>query len=405
MVRVSWREDLLRQQQHIKDEGRWRKRKMIGSAQHSLVVADDCWLTNFSSNDYLGFASHPILSLAATNAQDKWGTGAGASHLVCGHQSPHEALESELAEWLGAQRVLLFSNGYMANLAICTSLADKGDLILQDRLNHASLIDGGRLSAADFKRYKHCDLEHADTRCSLSSFNSLLLVTDGVFSMDGDVAPISGLKNLVDEFQGILCVDDAHGFGVLGDQGRGSLSHHGLKPEGNVVMMGTLGKAFGVYGAFVAGDEVIVEHLIQTGRNYIYTTALPPSIPATASASLKMIKSNWLGFKRALHENIELFRGEASRLGLPLTDSLTPIQPIIIGDEHKCLAISDRLLDCGFLIGAIRYPTVAKGSARLRVVISASHTEFQIRALVNALNDSIKSSVGGSEGVSGAELK
>ena len=402
MVRVSWREDLLRQQQSIKDQGLWRKRKIIGSAQHSLVVADDRWLTNFSSNDYLGFASHPKLALAATNAQDSWGMGAGASHLVCGHQSAHEALETELAEWLGAQRVLLFSNGYMANLAICTSLVGKGDLILQDRLNHASLIDGGRLSEADFKRYKHCDLEHADRRCSSSSFNRLLLVTDGVFSMDGDIAPLSDLKKMVDDYQGILCVDDAHGLGVLGDQGRGSLSQYGLRPEGNVVMMGTLGKAFGVYGAFVAGDEVIIEHLIQTGRNYIYTTALPPSIPVTVSASLRMIKSNWMALKRSLSKNIRLFRAEVAKLDLPLLESQTPIQPIIIGDEQKCLAISEKLLDCGFLVGAIRYPTVAKGAARLRVVISASHTEFQIKALIKALQDSFKSPIQASRVVSGA---
>lgn len=386
MIKVSWREDLLRQQQDIKDQGLWRKRKMIGSAQHSLVVADDSWLTNFSSNDYLGFASHPKLALAANNAQDQWGIGAGASHLVCGHQSPHESLESELAEWLGAQKVLLFSNGYMANLAICTSLAGKGDLILQDRLNHASIIDGGRLSAANFKRYKHCDIDHADRRCSSSSFNQLLIVTDGVFSMDGDVAPLSSLKKLVDEYEGILCVDDAHGLGVLGDQGRGSLSHYGLRPEGNIVMMGTLGKAFGVYGAFVAGDEVIIEHLIQTGRTYKYTTALPSSMPVAASASLKILKSDWVELERSLRQNVQLFRREVAKIGLSLSNSLTPIQPIVIGDEVACLAISEQLLDLGFLVTAIRYPTVPKGGARLRVVITAEHSPYQIEALIEALS-------------------
>lgn len=391
MGAISWRENLLRQQQQIRDENRWRQRKLIGSAQQPMLMADDAWLTNFSSNDYLGLAAHPKLSEAASKAQEAWGVGAGASHLICGHSKSHHDLEVALASWLGAERVVLFSSGYMANMALCNALAGKGDLILQDRLNHASLIDGGKLSLADFKRYKHCDVDHAATRCESSNFAQLLLMTDGVFSMDGDVAPLAELKDLADHHQGILCVDDAHGVGVLGDLGRGSLSHYGLEPKDNVIMMGTLGKAFGVYGAFVAGDEVVIEHLIQTGRNYIYTTALPPLIPAAVSAGLDLIRAGWSDLKGRLDRNIQLFNELAGEQGLPLAVSCTPIQPVLIGGERECLLISEKLLEDGFLVGAIRYPTVAKGAARLRVAISAAHTAQQIDALAQALGRAFSS--------------
>ena len=381
-----WRNSLLSAQSDLKDANRWRTRCLIDSPQRAVVSSDDVSLVNFSSNDYLGFAANPMLIQAASQGVEQWGVGAGASHLVCGHQTPHQNLEGELAEFVGAERALLFSNGYMANLALCTALIGKGDLLLMDRLNHASIVDGAKLSDARFKRYAHCDLGHAEARIHNSSFSQLMIVTDGVFSMDGDIAPLDGLKSLADQHSGLLCVDDAHGCGVLGDLGQGSLSRFGLSPADNVVLMGTLGKAFGNYGAFIAGDDDIIQHLIQSARSYIYTTALPPSVALGSSAALALHKNQWAELQSSLKNLIDLFKFEAGQAGLTLMPSETPIQPVLIGDEGRCVDLSTQLRELGFLVAAIRTPTVAKGAARLRVVISAQHTKDQVRGLVRALS-------------------
>lgn len=381
----SWQEELQEQHRERKKAGLWRYRRTLGSAQQAFVELDGQWLTNFSSNDYLGLASHPALESGVSSSVGQWGGGAGASHLVCGHQSLHQSLESRLADFVGAERAVLFSNGYMANLAMNTVFSHKRDLLLHDRLNHASLIDGARLSAATFKRYRHCDITHAQKIILAEDFKRLVMVTDGVFSMDGDVAPLCGLKALADQNGGLLCVDDAHGFAVLGRQGAGVLSGAGMKPAGNILMMGTLSKALGGYGAFVAGDEVFVEHLIQFARTYTYTTALPPTVVSSNIAALELVRRDHAKLYSCVFGLVDQFKRACMELSLPLMNSDTPIQPILIGDEVAATSISRRLQAQGFLVAAIRTPTVPKRQARLRITLTASHTSFQVEALVAAL--------------------
>lgn len=381
----QWRETLEKRQSELQGRSLWRARRQINSAQQPVIDIDGKRLLNFSSNDYLGLATHPELIDVAQRAAAQWGVGSGASHLVCGHQGPHHELELSLASFVGAQRAVLFSTGYMANLAVATALTSKEDLILQDKLNHASLIDGATLSRAVFKRYAHTDISHARKILSTTPHRNALLMTDGVFSMDGNIAPLGELKELADAHQALLFVDDAHGFGCLGGTGSGVLSSFGLSPQGNVLLMGTLGKAVGSFGAFVAGDTVYIEQLIQSARSYIYTTALPPSVASVSLASIELIKRQGKQLRKKLQSNIDRFKAGVIQLGLALMPSNSAIQPLVLGDESRALAFSAALAERGFLVTAIRPPTVPKGSARLRFAFSASHEFAQIDALLDAI--------------------
>ena len=337
----------------------------------------------FCSNDYLGLAADSRVAAALRRGIDTWGVGSGAAHLVTGHSAAHHALEEELAEFTGRPRALLFSTGYMANLGVIAALAGRGDTVFEDRLNHASLIDGGLLSAARFRRYAHGDVATLDRELG-DARGERLVVTDGVFSMDGDLAPLPELAATCRRHGAWLMVDDAHGLGVLGEQGRGSLAHYGLGQDDVPVLMGTLGKAFGTAGAFVAGSEALVETLIQTARSYVYTTAMPPALAEATRASLRIAREEeWR--RERLRTLVAHFRRGAEQLGLPLMPSTTPIQPVFAGTADRAVAWSRALEARGILVTAIRPPTVPEGGARLRVTFSALHEEDHVDRLLDAL--------------------
>ena len=366
-------------------EGLYRQRPLLQSPQGPHVVVDGQPLLAFCSNDYLGLANHPEVIAAWRDAAQTWGVGAGASHLVVGHSTPHHAVEQALAELTGRPRALLFSTGYMANLGVITALAGKGDTVLQDRLNHASLLDGGLLSGARFSRYLHNDSHSLATRLAKANGDTLV-VTDGVFSMDGDLADLPALSQVARRHAAWLVVDDAHGFGTLGIQGGGIVEHFGLGLDEVPVLIGTLGKACGTAGAFVAGSEELIEALIQFARPYIYTTGQPPALACATLKSLELLRrEHWR--REHLAALITQFREGAQRIGLRLMDSPTAIQPILIGDSARALHLSQRLRERGLLVTAIRPPTVAMGSARLRVTLSAAHSAAQVRLLLNALDE------------------
>ncbi len=340
-------------------------------------------LLNFCNNDYLGLRTHPSLIEAAAACMRRDGFGAGAAHLLTGHSREHHELEAELAAFTGRERALLFSSGYMANLGVISALTARHDGVLADRLNHASLLDGARLSGARLRRYAHLDAlsargileRHPDTA---------LIVTDGVFSMDGDIAPLRELAALARQYDAWLMVDDAHGIGVLGALGRGSLEHCALDASAVPILVGTLGKALGSFGAFVAGDATLIDTLIQRARSYVYTTALPPAIAAATRAALRLVQHEpWR--RERLRSLVQRFRAGAANHGLPLMASSTPIQPLLIGESARALRLSEALEKCGFWVGAIRPPTVPRGSARLRVTLSAAHSEADVDALLQAL--------------------
>ena len=364
----------------------YRTRRLLSSPQTPQVIIDGKSYTAFCSNDYLGLANHPDVISAFTNAANKFGVGSGASHLVAGHSHEHHALEEELAAFTGRTRALLFSTGYMANLGAITALVGQGDAIFEDRLNHASLLDAGLLSGARFQRFLHNDVKNLQSRLEKAEANRKLIVVDGVFSMDGDYAPLLELAALAKKNNAWLMVDDAHGFGCLGKHGGGSAEHFGLSQNELPILMGTLGKSFGTFGAFIAGSETLIETLIQFARPYIYTTAMPPAVAAATRVSLRLLQNE--SWRREHLQNLIIhFRKGAESLGLQLTNSTTPIQPIIIGDETKTLAMSDALAKRGILIIAIRPPTVAVGSSRLRITFSAEHTLAQVDDLLSALAD------------------
>ncbi|MFO1389771.1 8-amino-7-oxononanoate synthase [Cellvibrio sp.] len=371
----------------------YRNRRVLESPQIPNVVVDGKSYLAFCSNDYLGLANHPQVISAFQHAANQFGVGSGASHLVAGHSSEHHALEEELAAFTGRDRALLFSTGYMANMGAITALVGQGDAIFEDRLNHASLLDAGLLSGARFQRFLHNDLENLQTRLDKTEAERKLIVVDGVFSMDGDCAPLPELAALAKKNNAWLMVDDAHGFGCLGKHGGGSAEYFGLSQHDLPILMGTLGKAFGTFGAFVAGSETLIETLIQFSRSYIYTTAMPPAVAAATRASLRLLQEeHWR--REHLQQLISRFRLGAQELGLQLLDSFSPIQPIIIGDEARTLAIAEQLAERGILIIAIRPPTVAAGSSRLRVTFSAEHSLAQVDQLLNALSDVVGTSSG-----------
>jgi len=364
-------------------------------------------LLAFCSNDYLGLANHPALAQALADGARRWGVGSGASHLVSGHSQAHAALEERLAAWQAAHipgaRALLFGSGYAANLALLTALGDASSTLFCDQLNHASLIDGARLSKAAVQRYPHADLAALAQQLQSCSTPLKLIVTDAVFSMDGDLADLPALLQLAERHDAWLIVDDAHGFGVLGARGHGSLEHFGLRSE-RLIYMGTLGKAAGAYGAFVAAHPSIVEWLLQRGRTYIYTTALPPALAHALQSSLDLIEGHdgavrrahlealigrWRAGVQALLEPMERGQGGAPTQ-LHLLESRTPIQPLIVGDNARALALDAALQARGLRVPAIRPPSVPEGSARLRLTFSASHTQAELDRLLAALAASLQ---------------
>ncbi|GLO42145.1 MULTISPECIES: 8-amino-7-oxononanoate synthase [Pseudomonas] len=361
----------------------YRQRPLLESPQGPEVVVDGQRLLAFCSNDYLGLANHPEVIAAWQAGAERWGVGGGASHLVIGHSTPHHQVEEALAELTGRPRALLFSTGYMANLGAITALVGQGDTVLQDRLNHASLLDGGLLSGARFNRYLHNDPASLASRLDKAVGNTLV-VTDGVFSMDGDLADLPALADVARARGAWLMVDDAHGLGTLGTQGGGIVEHFDLGVEDVPVLIGTLGKACGTAGAFVAGSEELIEALVQFARPYIYTTSQPPALACATLKSLELLRrETWR--REHLAALIHQFREGAQQIGLQLMDSPTPIQPIVIGDSAQALRLSRMLRERGLLVTAIRPPTVPAGSARLRVTLSAAHSEAQVQLLLNAL--------------------
>ncbi|MBE8718817.1 8-amino-7-oxononanoate synthase [Cellvibrio polysaccharolyticus] len=370
--------------QQRRAEQRYRHRRTLQTAQTPLQRLDGQQRIAFCSNDYLGLANHPEVIAAFQQAAAIYGVGSGASHLVNGHSAEHQALEEELAAFCGRQRALLFSTGYMANMGVISALVGRGDAVLEDRLNHASLLDGGLLSGARFQRFAHNDVEQLSSRLARTDAQRKLVAVDGVFSMDGDLAPLDQLATCCQAHQAWLMVDDAHGFGCLGERGAGVVEHFGLGVNEVPVLMATLGKAMGTAGAFVAGSETLIETLIQFSRPYIYTTAMPPAVAAATRASLKVLQAEpWR--RQHLNALIKHFREGASRYGLALEPSMTAIQPVILGDEARALAVSAALEARGFLVIAIRPPTVPAGSSRLRITLSAAHTVEQVDALLAAL--------------------
>ncbi|MCK9397019.1 MAG: 8-amino-7-oxononanoate synthase [Methylobacter sp.] len=367
----------------IARQGLYRSRRVTASPQGINLEIDGRAVVNFCSNDYLGLANHPDVLEAFKAGADRYGVGSGSAHLICGHSAAHHALEEELAEFTGRDRALLFSTGYMANIGAISALLGRGDTVFEDRLNHASLLDGGLLSGARFKRYAHADAADLGAKLENAAGNKLI-VTDGVFSMDGDFAPLDGLAVAAKVHDAWLMVDDAHGLGVIGERGGGILEHCGLGQDDVPVLMGTLGKGLGTFGAFVAGSEVLIETLIQKARTYIYTTALPAAVAEATRASLKIaIEENWRRDK--LKTLSERFRLGAEQLGLRVMASSSAIQPVLIGDSQQAVDISNALLNAGFLVSAIRPPTVPQGSARLRVTFSALHEERHVDRLLDAL--------------------
>jgi 8-amino-7-oxononanoate synthase len=339
-------------------------------------------LLNFASNDYLGLAQHPALREAMTTAAARCGVGATAAHLLGGHRDEHAKLEEKLARWTGRERALLFSTGYMANLGVIVALLGEGDVCVQDKLNHASLLDAARLSGAQLKRYRHRDVDSARQQLETDAAAAALLASDGVFSMDGDVAPLVELAALCKKQQATLMVDDAHGLGVLGAQGAGCAAE---LAQGDVpVLMATLGKALGVAGAFVAGSAALIDGLVQFARTYVYTTALPPALAAAASAAVDIASTDYER-RACLHTRIAQFRDGAAARDIALLDSTSAIQPVPIGASAAALAASRQLEAAGFYVPAIRPPTVPAGKARLRVTLSAAHAESDVAGLLEAL--------------------
>jgi len=368
----------------------YRRRRHVEGAPGPRMSLDGRPVIAFCTNDYLGLARHPRVVAAFQRGAEVYGVGSGSAHLVAGHGPAHEALEEELADFLGRPRALLFSTGYMANLGVIQALAGPGDPVFEDKLNHASLIDGALLARARLRRYPHADMaalrRQVQGHITTEGTATALIATDGVFSMDGDLAPLPELAALARAAGAWLLVDDAHGIGVLGREGRGCLDHFGLGMEEVPILVGTLGKALGTFGAFVAGEDDLIETLIQSARSYIYTTAPPPALAAATRASLALARrEEWR--RERLRELIGGFRAGAAQLGLPLLPSPTPIQPLLAGSAERALAWSQTLESRGLLVTAIRPPTVPLGSARLRVTLSALHSDQELDMLLEALAD------------------
>ncbi|MDP9140837.1 MAG: 8-amino-7-oxononanoate synthase [Pseudomonadota bacterium] len=372
--------------ERIRSAQLYRVRREVDGAHGVAITVDGRPCLNFCSNDYLGLASDPRIAEAAKKSLGESGTGSGAAALVSGYNREHRALEEELAAYTGRPRALLFSTGWAANLGVLRALLGKGDTLIADELNHASLIDGGRLCGAQYIRVAHAQPDAYAQALAQPRDGETLMVTDSVFSMDGDVAPLAQLASMGATQGATLMVDDAHGFGVLGANGCGAVDAAGLGVAEVPIYVATLGKSLGAAGAFVAGSENLIEFLIQRARSWIFSTAPPPSIAAAARAALAIIASDEGDALRArLHGNIQRLRSACAQLAIPLGDSTTPIQPLIIGPEEPTLALSRKLFDEGFWVAAIRPPTVPVGTSRLRITLSAAHSDEQIDHLVETL--------------------
>lgn len=375
---------LARELAELEQAGLARRRRVLATPQGPRVAVDGRELIAFCSNDYLGLAAHPELIEAAREGAARYGVGAGASHLLLGHSTAHHELETRLAAFVEQPRALLLSTGYMANLAAVTALVGREDAVFADRLNHASLNDAALLSRAVFKRYPHLDLEALERLLRASRARRRLVISDAVFSMDGDIAPVPGLIALCERYDAWLLLDDAHGFGVLGDGGRGTGAHFGARSP-RVVTMATLGKAAGVFGAFVAGEAEVVETLLQRARPYIYTTATPPLLAAAVAKSLELIRGAD-GRRRHLAALVARLRERLAPRRWRLLPSQTAIQPLVIGAADEAMDVSERLAAAGLLVPAIRPPTVPRGTARLRISLSAAHGLHDVERLADALN-------------------
>lgn len=384
-------DDLAEQLEQRKTNHLYRSRKVLESPQSVEPIVDGKKVLSFCSNDYLGLANHPDVIQRFKKAADEYGVGSGSAHLVSGHSAEHHALEEELADFMGTERALLFSTGYMANLGVVSALCDRHSEIYEDKLNHASLLDAALLSRAKRIRYPHLDMNNLEQRLSASDAGcsnktTKFIISDGVFSMDGDLAPLDKLIYAAEKNNAMLMIDDAHGIGVLGERGKGIIEHFGLDSKQVQVLVGTLGKAFGTAGAFVAGSEALIETLIQKSRSYIFTTAMPAAVAAATRTSLQLLeKESWR--REKLQSLISQFRKGAEELGLDLMDSMTAIQPVVIGSSEQTLALSEKLLEKNILISAIRPPTVPEGTARLRITFSATHTENHVNTLLTVLDD------------------
>lgn len=385
MARTDLHDRIQSQRKLREAQGRIRVRRTVTRRDGVRLEVNGQWLTGFCSNDYLGLSQQFGVVSALQDAAAREGAGAGASHLICGHHALHEALEQEVADWLGYPRALLFGSGFAANLAVQQALlSEEDDVCVQDRLNHASLLDATRLAGCRLRRYPHLDTEGALRQLKHAPDGAAMLVTDGVFSMDGDIAPLRSLSLVARMQEAVLYVDDAHGIGVIGEHGRGCVADAGLGLADVPLQLVTLGKALGGSGALVVGDEAMIQHLAETARPYIYTTAVPPAQAAAALAAVKLARrDDWR--REKLAELVGVFRAGARQHGLELMPSDTPIQPLLCGAESTVMGLSAALEAAGFLVSAIRPPTVPEGKARLRVTLSALHTVPEIRALTDAI--------------------
>ena len=366
-------------------QGLQRRRRVLESAQGVHTIVDGKPYLSFCSNDYLGLASHPQLVAALLQGAQQYGVGAGASHLVSGHSSAHHVLEQMLAEFIGKPDALLFSSGYLANLGAVQALAGRGDTIFADKLNHASLNDAMLLSRAELKRYRHNDAAHLAQLMEQTQSGRKLVITDAVFSMDGDIAPLPEILALCEQHDAWLLVDDAHGFGVLGEQGQGALAHFNLDSP-RIIYMATLGKAAGVSGAFVAAEAVVIETLVQHARSYVYTTASSPALAVALLASLELLrKEEWR--RTHLKQLIAQLRAGLRELPWSLQQSDTPVQPLRVGGNEAAVALSEGLRARGIWVPAIRPPTVPQGTARLRISLSAAHSAADVEQLITALHE------------------
>ncbi|HMC12994.1 MAG TPA: 8-amino-7-oxononanoate synthase [Gallionellaceae bacterium] len=369
-------------------QGLLRQRRTLDSTQSWHCAMDGKSYLAFCSNDYLGLANHPQLIAALQQGAEQWGVGAGAAHLVSGHFAPHQQFENEFAAFIGKPAALLFSTGYMANLGAVQALAGKGDTIYADKLNHASLNDAMLLARAEFKRYRHGDIEQLAQLLKKNGSGRKLIITDAVFSMDGDIALLPELLALCEQYDAWLLVDDAHGFGVLGERGSGSVAHFGLDSP-RIIYMATLGKAAGVFGAIVAAEQVVIDTLINHARSYVYTTAAPPSLACALSQSLRLIAQG-NALRAQLQQLIVQLRSGLSNLPWQLMPSNTAIQPLLVGDNQKALQLSEGLRVRSVWVPAIRPPTVPQGTARLRITLSAAHSEADVSQLIGALHELVR---------------
>ena len=384
--------ELAAQLQELATTGLTRRRRVLESPCGRLATVDGKKVLNFASNDYLGLASNRDIAQAMADGALQWGAGSGASHLVSGHLAPHEKLEQEIAAFTDFPRALTFSTGYLANLAVTPTLAaayGRGAAVFADKLNHASLIDAMQLAkanGADVQRYPHNDMAALGKMLAACSAACKIIVTDAVFSMDGDLAPLPLLHALAERYDAWLVIDDAHGFGVLGAQGKGCLAHFNLPVSSRILLMGTLGKAAGVGGAFVAGSETAIEYLLQKSRSYIFTTAAPPAVACALVKSLEIIRHGD-ALRASLFARIGQLRDGLAGLPWQLLPSPTAIQPLIVGDNEAALKLANALWERGLWVPAIRPPTVPKGTARLRISVSAAHSEADIASLIGALKE------------------